>query len=73
MGLRGEPQAYPQSVSAPNGWFNVSDYAENTLHDPVTYAKSMEVVDGAGGPITGFGAGEHQWLDTAASPGNIWI
>jgi hypothetical protein len=60
-----------QQVSAPNGWFNVSDYAEqNNLG---TYAKTMEVVDGTNGPATGFGAGEHQWLDTAASPGNIWI
>ena len=33
----------------------------------------MEVVDGNNGPATDFGAGEHQWLDTAASPGNIWI
>ena len=58
-------------MTAPNGWTNVSDYAEtNNLG---TYAKSMEVVDGTNGPITGYGAGEHQWLDTAASPGNIWI
>jgi hypothetical protein len=63
--------AYPQAVNAPTGWFNVSDYAENNHLG--TYAKTMEVVDGTNGPITGYGTGEHQWLDTAASPGNIWI
>jgi hypothetical protein len=61
-----------QAVSAPNGWFNVSDYAEqNNLG---VYAKSMEVVKDDGSHlISGYGAGETQWLDTAASPGNIWI
>ena len=34
----------------------------------------MEVVkDDASHLIKGYGAGESQWLDTAASPGNIWI
>lgn len=65
-----DPRGY-QQTSAPTGWFNVADYAES--QGLGTYAKSMEVVDGTNGPQTGFGAGEHQWLDTAASPGNIWI
>ena len=65
-----DPVGY-QNVTAPNGWFNVSDYAEAELLGK--YAKTMEVAHDTTGALTGYGAGEHQWLDTAASPGNIWI
>ena len=65
-----DPAGY-QNVSAPNGWFNVSDYAERTTS--AAMRRRWRLRDDTTGALTGYGAGEHQWLDTAASPGNIWI
>lgn len=64
---------YPQAVNAPTGWQNVAQWAiDNNAND--SYSGTMEVVkDDASHLISGYGVGETQWLDTAASPGNIWI
>jgi hypothetical protein len=65
--------AYPQAVNAPTGWQNVAQWAiDNNVNN--SYSGTMEVVkDDASHLISNYGANESQWLDTAASPGNIWI